>query len=411
MKITYYDVKSRKADLVKRVSSVIAAANPVPESVDPKNAKTSADAKWDAGIDEDIISIGEVANKAFKSALDKYLRQVTVPAPIKEPSKELSLFFALTAAAKPINRLTPAQLKSIKADIRRNTLIGEEGRSFDARISNVVVNQLINLFLSENRSFTDAVHEGTLNDLIDDAYQYDLLDEADKPAFLQARKMKGASERVGRLYTDYVENPSEDTLNKLFSELDTQIEKNNLDVIGRFGPLPKETFDSILANAHKVYDDHLTGTLDSLDSYMLDAGATANEALRRSLLMVPEDIRVGDFKAARRRREWLKQYGDRLTPEQIPNYSPWLATIDEELAVSTRNETSLEFIRNVGGKKMWRTQGDSRVRDTHRSLDGVKKTVGEYFVVGGEKAKFPRDPSLSPAQKARCRCRLVLVSH
>jgi hypothetical protein len=40
-------------------------------------------------------------------------------------------------------------------------------------------------------------------------------------------------------------------------------------------------------------------------------------------------------------------------------------------------------------------------------MNGKKIKIDEDFVVGGEKAQFPLDNRLSPAQRANCRCTLT----
>lgn len=65
-------------------------------------------------------------------------------------------------------------------------------------------------------------------------------------------------------------------------------------------------------------------------------------------------------------------------------------------------------------KKSWLATMDKRTRDTHRAAD--KKydekhaiAVDEYFIVGGEEALYPRDPSLSAAEAINCRCTSIPV--
>jgi HK97 family phage portal protein len=56
--------------------------------------------------------------------------------------------------------------------------------------------------------------------------------------------------------------------------------------------------------------------------------------------------------------------------------------------------------------KTWST-ATFEVRDSHKKMNGKKIKIDEDFVVGGEKAQFPLDNRLSPAQRANCRCTLT----
>jgi hypothetical protein len=53
---------------------------------------------------------------------------------------------------------------------------------------------------------------------------------------------------------------------------------------------------------------------------------------------------------------------------------------------------------------IWLATGDMRTRDDHLAAHGQHVAVGEPFIVGGEFAMFPGDPSLSASQRCNCRC-------
>ena len=53
--------------------------------------------------------------------------------------------------------------------------------------------------------------------------------------------------------------------------------------------------------------------------------------------------------------------------------------------------------------KIWQT-ATFEVRKDHQAADGQKVKIDDFFIVGGEKARFPLDNNLSPAQKCNCRC-------
>lgn len=58
-------------------------------------------------------------------------------------------------------------------------------------------------------------------------------------------------------------------------------------------------------------------------------------------------------------------------------------------------------------KHTWLSTGDSRTRATHLAAHGQTVGIGEEFLVGGELARFPRDPNLSPENRINCRCDAV----
>jgi hypothetical protein len=58
--------------------------------------------------------------------------------------------------------------------------------------------------------------------------------------------------------------------------------------------------------------------------------------------------------------------------------------------------------------RTWRTAHDGRVRDSHRSMDGQERDMGESFVSGaGNRLQFPGDPSAPADEIVQCRCVVV----
>ncbi len=54
---------------------------------------------------------------------------------------------------------------------------------------------------------------------------------------------------------------------------------------------------------------------------------------------------------------------------------------------------------------IWRTAHDKRVRDSHRSMDGQVRPLGQAFLTGGgAQLMFPGDPNGSAAETVNCRC-------
>lgn len=56
-------------------------------------------------------------------------------------------------------------------------------------------------------------------------------------------------------------------------------------------------------------------------------------------------------------------------------------------------------------RRVWRSAGDLRVRDTHKSLNGESVGLRERFISpSGASLRFPADPSAPVSERANCRC-------
>ena len=52
---------------------------------------------------------------------------------------------------------------------------------------------------------------------------------------------------------------------------------------------------------------------------------------------------------------------------------------------------------------------DNKIRPAHRRADGTVRNDQGLFDVGGELARYPGDPMLSPGQRCNCRCWTIVV--
>lgn len=73
------------------------------------------------------------------------------------------------------------------------------------------------------------------------------------------------------------------------------------------------------------------------------------------------------------------------------------------------NATGLETAKETGleMQKVWNASGGSRTRDSHQRADNQKVGLDEFFIVGGERLRYPSDPSGSAAETINCRCVLT----
>ena len=86
-----------------------------------------------------------------------------------------------------------------------------------------------------------------------------------------------------------------------------------------------------------------------------------------------------------------------------------------ERALDTELHAQSEFVRLEHSKalgyshKIWRTQGDSRVRHTafHNGVANKRVPIDSDFRAGGLRASQPGDTTLPPSDRIRCRCYMV----
>lgn len=71
-------------------------------------------------------------------------------------------------------------------------------------------------------------------------------------------------------------------------------------------------------------------------------------------------------------------------------------------------EGQLEAWRREGIRgKRWLSQRDSRVRTSHRTLDGTTIRLEDTFEVRGASLRFPGDPNAPPDETINCRCSML----
>lgn len=100
--------------------------------------------------------------------------------------------------------------------------------------------------------------------------------------------------------------------------------------------------------------------------------------------------------------------------EKAPARSELISSQNVGLAESWARQTEAELIDNanlisdsgeeVRVTKTWIAILDSKTRATHAEADGQEVGVNEDFIVGNERAKYPRSPELSAKESINCRC-------
>ena len=115
-------------------------------------------------------------------------------------------------------------------------------------------------------------------------------------------------------------------------------------------------------------------------------------------------------------------YNDGLSTEQTGNalrntilgFGAYRATIIARTEVhrtaSWANETDAENMNISGTQKEWIAIQDARTRVTHSIASGQRIPLDQKFVVGGERLKYPGDPSGSPGETINCRCSVIYTT-
>lgn len=125
------------------------------------------------------------------------------------------------------------------------------------------------------------------------------------------------------------------------------------------------------------------------DSHVLRA--IRNEAA------VPADVR--EKMVARYSDRLLKQRGEMIARTEA--LSALNASQDEAL----RQAVASGLIREEQVRRVWRSAGDARVRETHRALNGESVGLNEAFTSPtGAMIRFPGDPMAPAEERINCRC-------
>ena len=87
-----------------------------------------------------------------------------------------------------------------------------------------------------------------------------------------------------------------------------------------------------------------------------------------------------------------------------------IARTETHRTASWANETTAENMNIAGTKKEWIAIQDARTRVTHSIASGQQIPLDQKFVVGGDRLKYPGDPSGSPGETINCRCSVIYTT-
>jgi hypothetical protein len=107
---------------------------------------------------------------------------------------------------------------------------------------------------------------------------------------------------------------------------------------------------------------------------------------------------------------WTDQHEQQATKDEEGGLIPTLENPPIELAELVQQSVSAAAqtaaAEAAGWRyKTWNTRRDSRVRDLHRELQGVKVSIGETFNTrDGDRLQYPGDPTADISNRIGCRC-------
>ena len=118
-----------------------------------------------------------------------------------------------------------------------------------------------------------------------------------------------------------------------------------------------------------------------------------NETTKKKLVEMSKSGELSKEKI----NEIYKQFEDTRVP-----------TIAESTAVSGFNAGLWVGYQANGYKnKIWVSQVDNKVRDSHIIANGQKVKIMEYFSVGTDLMLYPGDPTASAQEVINCRCTIL----
>jgi len=141
------------------------------------------------------------------------------------------------------------------------------------------------------------------------------------------------------------------------------------------------------------------------------------------LVRIPDEVynlvfsEIADGVNAGETKEQIAERVDRVLTytesDRWPNRASVIAQTETTRAYGAGTlAAGLEQSRVTGRllRKRWDTEHDSRVRASHRAVDGEVRDLGMPFYVDGFPLQFPGDPIGPPESVINCRCDLTILN-
>jgi hypothetical protein len=146
---------------------------------------------------------------------------------------------------------------------------------------------------------------------------------------------------------------------------------------------------------------HLTDELVSEGVVSPGVGAALRDALGRLAEQLAQVVADG---------------GDQVQAEAevarfLAGWEGWArrVAVTESTRLASEAILGSDAARSPGAMKEWKTELDSRVRKSHKDVEGVRVPVDGVWYVDGWPMRFPGDPLGPPEQTLGCRCRPKIV--
>lgn len=117
--------------------------------------------------------------------------------------------------------------------------------------------------------------------------------------------------------------------------------------------------------------------------------------------------------------DYLEEFSKEFVETTVKRAEEEFFTSDDRADVVAENEANVIFnheefkeaIKEGKTYKIWVTEEDERVRDTHKAVNEKTIPIDEYFTVGDSYMLYPKDISLgaSMTEIANCRCHIEYV--
>ena len=145
---------------------------------------------------------------------------------------------------------------------------------------------------------------------------------------------------------------------------------------------------------------------DTANKVAKEINRTTRKVFDKVLARTRDDLTMRDAAGQILRsptNEELSKETAKRTKQENKRRSGTIATTESQRGTQEgANQAGIEVQQKV--QKTWRSQGDRRVRKTHRKADGQSVDMGEMFIVGRGRGRYPTDSRLPKEESINCRC-------
>jgi len=269
-----------------------------------------------------------------------------------------------------------------------------------------------------------------LTKMVDASYKYLLAREARYSKLIQSQLLEALTSIYGtmkKIYDLYAVNGKLTRVQMTAYNKYSTMEKQILDILDPAIKKNIKTIKHLLPSQFQESFFHYAWAIDQVSGLRLSWGLVNTKQLLGAFdITNPKNIELQEAlhnygpTAKKRIRAALlnglslgKSYDKmakdlELTLKKI--YSSAITIIATEGQTAINAGQALAYNRaienGVNGVEVWSATKDGKTRYDHRYADGQARGKDGYFNVGGEKALYPGDPSLSAGERIRCRCNL-----